>query len=109
MPLAYTSYWGTAQWLLWVVVRSPRRFSSRAITTRQRITSCERYQCPLSNGESFLVWHQTNRAEKVFREQGLEAIKWYHSNGVPQVLTMEREIFSLYEQLKTKKEPLGGE
>lgn len=49
-----------------------------------------------------------NRAEKVFSEQGLEAIKWYHSNGVPQVLTMEREIFSLYEQLKDKKEPLGG-
>jgi hypothetical protein len=34
-----------------------------------------------------------NRAVKVHRDRGIEAIKWYHDNGVPQVFELDRNIF----------------
>jgi hypothetical protein len=36
-----------------------------------------------------------NNLHRVYREGGLEAIKWYHDNGVPQVFPMKQELSHL--------------
>jgi len=36
-----------------------------------------------------------NNLHRVYRERGLEAIKWYHDNGVPQVFPIQQELSHL--------------
>ena len=34
-----------------------------------------------------------NRVAKIYRDRGIEAIKWYHDNGIPQVFELARDVF----------------
>lgn len=45
--------------------------------------------------QKLLALASDNNAHRVFRDGGLEAIKWYHHNGVPQVFPMKQELSHL--------------
>jgi hypothetical protein len=46
----------------------------------------------MAKRRELLALASDNNANRVYRAGGLEAIKWYHQNGVPQVFLMKREL-----------------